>query len=102
MVLLAAADPVSVATIGAAFLALAGVGFSLRAGRTSTVIEGQASLLDDQADDRQWLRTQVLELRQEVDTLKTNARETEQALINCRNSEAALRTRIARLEGKLP
>ena len=99
---LAAIDPVALSTLGAALLALAGVGFSLRAGRTTTVIEGQASLLDDQADDRQWLRTQVLELRQEVDTLKTNARETEQALVNCRESEASLRDRIARLEGKIP
>lgn len=76
--------------------------------RTESLQVGQASLIDDLQDDRAALRDEVLELRadsiamkMEIDTLKIHSRETELALLNCRQHEIVLQERVAQLEAAL-
>lgn len=76
--------------------------------RTESLQVGQASLIDDLQVERTELRAEVALLRAEVDELKLNHRETEMALLSCRQREVtaqaretALLSRIAVLEAAL-
>lgn len=97
-------DPTIVVAAVAGSLALLSTVVSLRA-------RGYPDLVDDLVDDRKVLRTELAEserarrelggkydaLRLEVDGMKIQSQETEQALIRCREREAQGRDEIAAL-----
>lgn len=112
----------AVGVITAAFL-LAGAIYAKRverevakidttARRTETLQTGQASLIEDLQVERDALRDEITVLRDEVrearmeghenrreiGALKANARETEAALLACRESEKQLRAEIAEMK----
>lgn len=87
----AALDPtVAVAAVAGA-LALASTVVSLRS-------RGYPDLVDDIMADRGLLRGEVQLMRDEINALKLQARETEAALIECKLSEASLKKRVTELE----
>lgn len=91
--ILASTDP----TLGAAVIVVVG---GLVSGIFAARSARGAALVDDVMADRKYLREEVDRLRGEVDTLNTNSRATETALIECRRSEGRLRERVEELENR--
>ena len=80
-------------------------GLDSTAKRTESLQTGQASLIEDLQHERTDLREQLArllarvdELERELATLKITVKEAEGALVQCRETEVALRAEIAHLK----
>lgn len=87
-------DPSIIAAVLAATGAIVAGIFSLRS-KTS------ADLVDDVMADREWLRMEVVRLRTDIETIKMNYKQTEMALLACRENEKVLRQEMAELRTQL-
>lgn len=89
-VIFAATDPSIIAAVLAATGAIVAGVFSLR----SKVAD---DLVDDVMADREYLKSEVIRLRAEVDALKMQASEREAELVRCQEAERRLKERLREL-----